>query len=203
MLKTITPQLARQLAITRQQLTLPRQKNDKARLTAVLRQINCLQLDPINVIARNPLLVLWSRLGDYDPADLNRLLWDDKTLFEYWAHAASIVFTEDYPIFQPWMRQFSAGKSKWETRVREWLTANDAFRRHILAELRERGALFANELENRATQPWRSGGWTNSGGVADGRNITMMLNFLWQRGEVMVSRRFGKGFGLKKQWTLA
>lgn len=196
-MQQITPQTARRLAISKQQLNLPRQENNKARMTAVLRQIHYLQLDPINVVARNPLLVLWSRLGNYDPADLNELLWDDKTLFEYWAHAASIVFTEDYPIFQPWMRRFATGDSKWVQRVQDWLAANAQFRQGILTALAQRGPLFANEIENRAVVSWGSSGWTNA------RDVTVMLGFLWEQGEVMVSHRPGKGFGLKKRWALA
>jgi hypothetical protein len=40
----------------------------------LIREIGYLQLDPTNVVARNPLLVLWSRVGDYDPAVLDDLL---------------------------------------------------------------------------------------------------------------------------------
>ncbi len=43
-------------------------------------------------------MVLWSRLGGFDRDDLDTLLWRERWLFEYWAHAASIVLTEDYPI---------------------------------------------------------------------------------------------------------
>ncbi len=48
----------------------------------MIRRITCVQIDPINVVARTQLLVPFSRLGPYDPADLEALLWDDKALFE-------------------------------------------------------------------------------------------------------------------------
>ena len=40
-----------------------------------------LQIDTISVVARSPYLVLWSRLGDYDPEWLDQLLAEG-ALFE-------------------------------------------------------------------------------------------------------------------------
>src|SRR6187200_2775758 len=98
-LQTLTINSARRLAITRQRLSgpLPEQVDTAAMLDTV-RDIGCLQLDPISVVARSHLLVLWSRLGSYDLDTLETLLWNDRTLFEYWAHCASIVLTEEYPV---------------------------------------------------------------------------------------------------------
>ncbi|HEY2287658.1 MAG TPA: crosslink repair DNA glycosylase YcaQ family protein [Streptosporangiaceae bacterium] len=50
--------------------------------------LRVLQLNPVNVVARSHLLVLWSRLGPFDRADLDTLLWRERWLFEYWTHAA-------------------------------------------------------------------------------------------------------------------
>jgi hypothetical protein len=57
-------------------------------MRAVLDGLRVLQVDPVNVVARNQLLVLWSRLGEFDRADLDTLLWRERWLFEYWAHSA-------------------------------------------------------------------------------------------------------------------
>src|SRR5689334_842063 len=51
---------ARQLAITAQYLAGPRPSCDADGMMEVIKQLGCLQLDPINVVARSPLLVLWS-----------------------------------------------------------------------------------------------------------------------------------------------
>ena len=91
---------ARRLAVRAQHLAGPRepQADDGIdRMRQVLRGLRVLQLDPVNVVARSHLLVLWSRLGPFDRDDLDTLLWRQRWLFEYWAHAASIVLTEDYP----------------------------------------------------------------------------------------------------------
>src|SRR3989442_4316524 len=61
---------ARRLAIRAQRLAGRRPRPTRAGILRVIRDIGYLQLDPTNVVARNPHLVLWSRLGRYDPAFL-------------------------------------------------------------------------------------------------------------------------------------
>src|SRR5438034_2020656 len=105
-IRAITPQTARRLAIARQRLAGPAPAPDRAGIMEVTRDIGCLQLDPISVVARSHQLVLWSRLGPYDLAELDVLLWRERRLLEYWAHRASIVLTEDYPIHSWLMRRY-------------------------------------------------------------------------------------------------
>lgn len=195
-LVTISPQTARQLAVRSQRLDRHATTSDKNQMLSLIHQLGCLQIDPLNVVARSPLLVLWSRLGCYDMADLESLLWEDRLLFEYWAHAASLVLVEDFPIFQLQMRNFSRGNGAWAQRVRTWMEVNESFRQYILAEMAHRGPLYAREIEDRSVQPWQSSGWTNT------RNVSTMLGFMWEKGEITVTRRQGAGFGLKKQWGL-
>ena len=154
-------------------------------LRQVLRAVRCLQLDPVNVVARSHLLVLWSRLGDFDRAHLDTLLWRERWLFEYWAHAASIVLAEDYPVHHLMMRAFPRSLE-----YREWLTANEEFRRYVLGALRQAGPLAAESLEDRAAVGWVSTGWTH------GRNVEQMLNFLWKQGAITVVGRDG----LRRLW---
>src|ERR671937_172303 len=115
---TISPSLARRLALTGQHLAGPRPPNNAAGIIDTLRDLGCLQLDPISAVARSHLLALWSRLGVYDSAELDKLLWEERSLFEYWAHAASIVLTEDYPIHSALMRNYATSGSEWSKRVR-------------------------------------------------------------------------------------
>ena len=53
-----------------------------------MEHLGYLQLDPTNVVARSHLLVVYSRLGPFDQAELERLVYEDRELFEYWAHEA-------------------------------------------------------------------------------------------------------------------
>ena len=65
----------------------PERAATKADILETIRRMSVLQIDTIHVVARSPYLVLWSRLGDYQPAWLTDLLADG-ALFEYWAHEA-------------------------------------------------------------------------------------------------------------------
>src|SRR5262245_24943147 len=98
-LRVLSPETARRLAVSRQRLAGPRPTSlQPGTMFDVIRDLGCVQLDPISVVARSHQLVLFSRLGKYDLAHLDKLLWEERRLFEYWAHAASIVLTEEYPI---------------------------------------------------------------------------------------------------------
>ena len=194
---TLTPQEARRLAVAAQQLEAPRPKPTRADLLDLIRHITCLQLDPINVVARTQLLVPFSRLGAYDPADLEGLLWDDRALFEYWAHAASIVLVDDYAIFQPQMGHREPGNGIWRQRAHVWWTANARFRQNILDEMAARGPLYAEEIESQPDVAWA---YENTWGSS--KDVGQMLDMMWYRGYATVTRRLGNGYGLKKQWGL-
>jgi len=189
---TLSPTLARRLAITRQRLAGPRPQPDAAGILEIVRALGCLQLDPISAVARSHLLVLWSRLGQYDPAHLGTLLWQERQLFEYWAHAASIVLTDDFPFHQARMRQWPDGNTAWSQRVRAWLAKNESFRQYILQRLDQQGPLQASQFEDKTVTEWESGGWTSN------QNIRQMLNFLWMQGQITVAMRSGQA----RQWDL-
>ncbi len=182
---TLTPTLARRLAITRQHLAGPRRAPDASGIMAVTRDLGCLQLDPTNAVARSHLLVLWSRLGAYDPAALDPLLWEDRRLFEYWAHAASIVLTEHYPIHRWTMRPYAERDIGGQQRIHRWMETNAALRDHILDELRARGPLLSKQFDDKAVEPWSSTGWTAN------QNVSRMLGFLVNEGKIMVAGRQG------------
>jgi uncharacterized protein YcaQ len=200
-LPTISPTIARRLATAAQLLDSPdhfAKQTDKERIMTAVRQIRCLQIDPINVVARNPLLVLWSRIGAYEVDAFGELLWEDRLLFEYWAHAASLVLAEDFPIFRLWMEP-RPSNGMWSERYHEWLEANEPFRQYIFNELKTRGPLFVEELEDRAVEQWPWGNWSNKEAT---RTVHRMIEAMWDRGQVTVTKRAGQGFGLRKQWGL-
>jgi uncharacterized protein YcaQ len=192
---TLSPQTVRRLAITKQHLAGKRPPADANGILEIVRDLGCLQIDPINVVARPQYLIPFSRLGVYDPRLLDQLLWRDRKLFEYWAHCASIVLTEDYPIHHLTMRTYARGNSAWDKRVRQWIADNAELRRAILSIIRRRGPTLSRDLLEAGVEPktWVSTGWTS------GRNASRMLDFLWMQGKLMVVGREG----LQKKWDLA
>ena len=182
------------MAISAQRLDAPRPRRaDAAAILELVEHLGCLQLDPTAVVARNHLLVLWSRLGNFDRRHLDHLLWKDRALFEYWAHMASIVPTSDLEFHVPFMRTAGEGGGIWGEQRRQWISENGALRDSILRQLREKGPLAAGKIEDNSVSPWKSSGWTN------GRNVDRMLTRLWLDGVVMVVGRTGTS----RTWDLA
>jgi uncharacterized protein YcaQ len=158
----------------------------------VIRDLGCVQIDPLRAVERTQLLVLRSRMDAFDIADLDSLLYEERKLFEYWAHAASIVLVEDYPIFWRHMRDWAPGDRPWMKRARAWMAENQELRTHILNELQDAGPLAVKDFHDQANSKWQSSGWTN------GQTVRQMLNYLWEQGEILVSGRKG----ITKLWDL-
>jgi uncharacterized protein len=185
---TLSLPQARRLALAGQLLPAPKGTG----ILDVVRHVGYLQLDPTNSIARNHLLVLWSRLGNYDEAELERLRWETRELYEY---SAAIVPVSDHPIHATSMRRFPNAYS-WGERANDWLRDNAALRRAIVSQLRRRGPLPSRELEDIADRSWKSTGWTND------RNVSRMLELMHAKGEVVVAGRSGQQriWDLSKHW---
>src|SRR5579884_1829127 len=84
----------------------PAEPARKADCLAAIRRMGLLQIDTISVVARSPYLVLWSRLGDYEPRWLEELLAEG-ALFEYWSHAACFLPIEDFCIYRRRMLDYA------------------------------------------------------------------------------------------------
>ncbi len=188
---TLTDIEARRLAIAAQGLAGPRAEASSAGVLALLRQMNCVQIDPIRAVERTQLLVLWSRMGRFEPSLLDDLQ-EERLIIEAWAHCASFVLTEDYPLFRRWIGRAFSGSGVGPERVRAWMEENAELETHIIERLGADGPLQAKGFADLAVIPWESAGWTS------GSTVTRMLDFLDRRGVVMsVGRR-----GNQKLWHL-
>jgi uncharacterized protein YcaQ len=184
---------ARRIAIRAQFLDAERPTD----LLTVVDRLTFLQLDPTAVVAPSADLVAWSRLGSkYDPAQLQRALETDRTLFEYRGqdYETEPALAMVRPMAQ--LGLYLADMAAWPARSGrhvEWLEANDGFRRRVLDLLEKSGPLASRDIPDTSEVPWASTGWTND------RNATQMLEFLASRGEVAIAGRRGR----QRLWDLA
>jgi uncharacterized protein YcaQ len=172
---------ARRIAIHAQGLD-----GDKRSLLDTVRLLGFLQLDPISVVAPPQHLVLWSRLGSFDTAELDRLLWEERKLVEW---RAFLYPSEDLPILKAFMRRRDRPIDR---RRRAWLKERAAFRRYVLRELGERGPLLSREIEDAPGHPREDHTWWGE------RKMGLMLEVLAAEGQVAVVGRRGK----QRLWDL-
>jgi uncharacterized protein YcaQ len=186
MARKVTSEQARHIAVRAQLLD-----GSARNVLDTVRRLGFLQLDPIATVATPQHLVLWSRLGPFDTAELDRLLWVERKLIEW---NAFIWPLETLPLLRALMRgQRRASTNSWERRRQEFLRQNAAFRRYVLRELDQRGPLLSRELEDRATERRGKHRWFGS------RQVAQMLELLHMRGEVAVAGRRGG----QRLWDLA
>lgn len=136
-MKIISKNFARSLVINQQ---LPAPKKGKTGTLATIEQLGYVQLDTISVIARAHHHILWTRVPNYQPEFLKTLVEKDKTVFDYWAHAASFLPMRDY--------QFSLYR-KWEKAQKDkhWYEKNPKNMAYVLDQIKERGALMSRDLD--------------------------------------------------------
>ncbi|HVU79340.1 MAG TPA: crosslink repair DNA glycosylase YcaQ family protein [Gaiellaceae bacterium] len=157
---------------------------------STVRRLGFLQLDPISSVAPPQHLVLWSRLGErYDPAELDRLLWETRELVEW---DAFLWPAEDLPLLRARMRRRDRPL---DLRQEAYLKEHASFRRHILKALEQRGPLLGREIESYAGYRTEDHRWWGRGN----RQVGLMLEVLAARGQVAVVGRSGK----QRRWDLA
>lgn len=169
----------RLLAVYKQGLHRRPARAGRQALLDAIRRIGLLQLDTVHVVARSHYLVMLSRVGLYDPEDLDALLYPERKLFEGWAHVACLIPIEQYPRLAPVIHaRRQQGRPDWlHRRLGENPQATlDA----ILAEVRERGPVASREFEDPRHE--RKGWW-------DWKPAKDALEYLFDVGHLMIDRR--------------
>ena len=152
-----------------------------------VRRLGFLQLDPISTVATPQHLVLFNRLGRFDVAELDRLVWEDRKLFEW---NAFIWPMEDLPLVRARMRRRRTVDNAWG---REFLAANARFRRYVLREVERNGPLLSRDLKADLLPEYEPHRWWGT------RQVRLMLELLQVRGEIAVAGRSGR----QRVWDLA
>lgn len=181
---TVSLQSARRLAVTKQHLAgaMPRRAT-AATILSIIRDLAYVQWDPVSIVAPSHILSLWNRLGDFRPSDLERLLWVEKKLFEHWTPIASIVLTEDFPLYSSLMKRYPESLSRsWANQIgpaKRFLAKHSDLRKRVLRELRK-GPLLQSQLKDHHRTKRDEGDWGPSSDVSE------MLFHSLMSGEVMV-----------------
>ncbi len=172
-------QQARNLHLIAQgMLTPPRRKAGKADVAAAIRRMALLQIDTISVVARSPYLVLYSRLGPYPPVWLDETLAEG-ALFEYWAHEACFVPTEDYRLLRH--RMLNAESLGWKFSI-NWYRQHQADIEALETRIREHGPARSADF---AREQGKGSGWW------DWKPEKRHLEALFTLGRLMVKERQG------------
>jgi uncharacterized protein YcaQ len=174
---TLSLAAARTLHLAAQGLLCERQKTaTKLDVLNAIRSMGALQIDTIHVVARSPYLVLWSRLGDYPTHWLEELLAEG-ALFEYWAHEACFLPTEDYGLYRDRMLNPSAMGWKYSEK---WMSENRAAVDLVLTHIRQHGPTRSTDF---ARTNGKGGGWW------EWKPEKRSLEVLFTAGHLMIARR--------------
>lgn len=172
------------LLLARQGLTTPGYVNGSFAVNDLDRVVGCihgmgvLQIDTIHVVARSPYLVLWSRLGSFEPALLERAL-ADRRIFEYWSHEASFLPIEHLPYSRMLMLQREANPQR--IRFTQRRTDDAPLIDAVLARAEHGVEVRSSDFE-RDVRGSGQGWW-------DWKPEKMALEILFMLGELTVSRR--------------
>lgn len=146
----------------------------------MLRAIECLgyvQIDTINVIARSHHIVLFTRCPDYSQGFLHELQAKDKKIFEYWAHAASLIPMKDYRFY---LRAIEK-KPKEDSWIAKWIREHRGVVKNVRSRITREGSLTAGDFQD--TKKRRRGSWW------DWKPAKMALEVLFWQGHLMIKER--------------
>ncbi|PRX51062.1 hypothetical protein B0I33_101215 [Prauserella shujinwangii] len=162
-MRTVSLGVARRTALAAQGFADPRPDGPPTRrhLRRVLSRVQLIQLDSVNVAVRAHYAPLFARLGAYDPALVDDAAWahsarKPRLLVEYWAHEASLVPVEDWPLLHSGAKPRGWWRGYERIADREPALVDD-----VLAVVKELGPIGAGAIERELTGPARRtpGAW--------------------------------------------
>jgi hypothetical protein len=155
----LSAKTARRIALAAQGFGTPRPAAVNAgHLRRTVERLSLHQIDSVNVVVRAHYLPAFSRLGNYDRALVDRAAWGPKskrTLFEYWAHEASLVPLELHPLLRWRMAEAERGLIGWQ-HLRTYAREHRKDALAVFERIRTEGPLAASDFEDGKS---RSGWW--------------------------------------------
>ncbi len=173
----LTLSAARHLHLSAQGLLKkPRRRAKPADILPAIQRMSLLQIDTINIVARSPYLVLFSRLGAYSPEWLDNALSNGE-LMEYWAHEACFLPRSDFALVRHRMR--APDKMGWKYR-KEWMEQHAQEIKALTEHIQQNGPVRSADFEH--PRKGASGWW-------EWKPHKRHLEGLFTAGEVMVIAR--------------
>lgn len=177
----ITREDAKRFVVAKQCFQLPKGRVSKEQVFCIVKALGCVQIDTINVIERSQYLVFWSRLGNYKKELLDELLYPDRKVFEYWAHAASIIPMEYYRYFIHAVKQ---RQKQTQRNVKRYLKGKATLLSTVLKEIKRNGPVCSKDFKAESAKKRKEpSGWWNW------KPAKIALEILYDSGILMVSRR--------------
>ncbi|SIT59641.1 conserved hypothetical protein [Mesorhizobium prunaredense] len=183
MKEKISLAMARRIALAAQGFADPRPGStpDRRHLARVLARTGLLQIDSVSAVVRAHYMPLYSRLGPYPLALLdNAAVTRQRKVFEYWAHEASFLPVETYPLMRWRMERAERGEEMYNG-LAKWGRERAAYIEDIYREVVERGPIAASALEGQKG----SGGWW---GWSDAKHA---FEWLFWAGRITTASRRG------------
>jgi uncharacterized protein YcaQ len=172
---TLSKADARRFLLAHHRLWPPRSLAGKAGILEFIRHVGCVQFDPIDVVGRNPDLVLQSRVAGYRRSLLEELLYADHQLLDGWDKQAGIYPVTDWPYF-------ARHRARMVQRHGDPANPSMAIAPSVLQAIRERGPLSSIDLDHAGTVDWFWG---------PTRLARAALEILHGMGEVTIHHRVG------------
>ena len=172
----VSLQEARRIAVSAQCLDSQIGKNLK--LAELVDQLGYVQIDTIAIVARAHHHTLWNRASRYTPDMLHTLQAEDKTIFEYWAHALAYLPIHDYRFYMPRMeRQRTSPRDG----LKQWMNDHPNVIDQVLDRIRKEGPLTSKDFE--LPPGTKRGTWW------DWKPTKRALEILFWQGHLMIPER--------------
>ncbi|SUX28404.1 Uncharacterized protein conserved in bacteria [Cedecea davisae] len=157
-------------------LQKPRRRARPSDISEAVSRMSLLQIDTINIVARSPYLVLFSRLGRFEQNWLDNALANGE-LIEYWAHEACFLPKQDFSLIRH--RMLSPENMGWKYRP-EWMAEHAEDIKQLLAFIEQNGPVRSADFEH--PRKGASGWW-------EWKPQKKHLEGLFTAGKVMVTER--------------
>ena len=125
-------------------LNKPRRRASLEDIPATISRMSLLQIDTINIVARSPYLVLFSRLGNYPAQWLDESLARGE-LMEYWAHEACFMPRSDFRLIRH--RMLAPEKMGWKYKD-AWMQEHEAEIAQLIQHIHDKGPVRSADFEH-------------------------------------------------------